>query len=362
MGLLPFDWALVGSIALSRLVVLAAAFVAETLVDRNPALTSGDGAPILRSLTSWDGWWYLGIVRDGYHVAPVVGGYHDYAFLPLWPMLVRLLSWPWPAFSGLVAVILSNVLFVVAIAVLVRLGEIVVGVERSRRAAAFLAISPFAAVFSMAYGESLFLVLSVAAFLAAERDRRALTGILLALAALTRLQGALLVVPIWLIWFMRDGRRVRLGQSWLLVGPGAALVWLGWVAAFAGSIGAYGTAQGAWGRTGVGGAPAGGSIGSALDLNQFVLVATLLIAVSLLLFRRADRIPAPYALVSLLYIGAVIASGILESVGRYVTVAFPNAWTLGSRRGRIFAIAWPAISLVLLGIVSVQYFRGFFVP
>jgi hypothetical protein len=89
---------------------------------RNPALTSGDGAPLLQSLTSWDGWWYLGIVRDGYHAAPIVDGYHDYAFLPLYPMLVRFLSAPWPEYAGLVAVVLSNLLFVVGL-VLVRLGE-----------------------------------------------------------------------------------------------------------------------------------------------------------------------------------------------------------------------------------------------
>ena len=39
------------------------------------------------------------------------------------------------------------------------------------RTAALLAIFPFAAVFSMAYAESLFLVLMLGAFLAAERGR-----------------------------------------------------------------------------------------------------------------------------------------------------------------------------------------------
>ena len=92
---------LVAVVVASRLVVLAAALVAELLVPRNPLLTGGDGAPILQSLTSWDGWWYLGIVRDGYHAAPLDGAYHDYAFLPLYPMLVRLLATPFPGWEGL---------------------------------------------------------------------------------------------------------------------------------------------------------------------------------------------------------------------------------------------------------------------
>ena len=101
-------------VLVSRLLVVLAAVAAEAWSQRNPLLTGGDGAPILRSLTSWDGWWYLGIVRDGYHAAPIAGGYHDYAFLPLFPMLVRLLALPAPGWEGLIAVVAANILFGVA--------------------------------------------------------------------------------------------------------------------------------------------------------------------------------------------------------------------------------------------------------
>ena len=110
---IALDRSLVAAFVVSRLLVLAAAVAAETLIVRNPALTSGDGAPILRSLTSWDGKFLLGIVRDGYHAAAVTGTYHDYAFLPLYPAIVRVLSAPWPAFAGLVAVLVSNVAFLI---------------------------------------------------------------------------------------------------------------------------------------------------------------------------------------------------------------------------------------------------------
>ena len=52
---IALDRSLVAAFVVSRLLVLAAAVAAETLIIRNPSLTSGDGAPILRSLTSWDG-------------------------------------------------------------------------------------------------------------------------------------------------------------------------------------------------------------------------------------------------------------------------------------------------------------------
>ena len=86
---LAIDRPLVTAFVLSRLVVLLAAVAAEYLLARNPLLTSGDAAPLLRSLTSWDGMYYLGIARDGYHAAAVSGADHDYAFAPLYPMLVR---------------------------------------------------------------------------------------------------------------------------------------------------------------------------------------------------------------------------------------------------------------------------------
>ncbi|MFZ5853226.1 MAG: mannosyltransferase family protein [Chloroflexota bacterium] len=356
------DHALVLAIVGSRLAVLLAAVLAETVLTRNPALTSGDGAPILRSLTSWDGWWYLGIVRDGYHAAPLVNGYHDYAFFPLYPLLVRALSFPWPQFAGLVAVVLSNVLFVAALVLLVRLGRVVLGDERASRGAVLLAISPFAAVFSMAYSESLFLVLALAAFLAVERDRRARSGLLLGLAAFTRLQGAVLVLPLWLVLFLRDGRRLRRSQAWLLAGPLAGAVFLGFVAVLTGSAGAYGGAQGAWGRVGAGVSPAGGSIAQAFSPYQAALLVTLLFAVFLLVYLRPDRIPVPYALVPIIYLGLLLSSGLLESVGRHVSSAFPNAWLLAGRRATWFRRGWPVLSMVLLSLVSLQMFRGYFVP
>ena len=117
-------------------------------------------------------------------------------------------------------------------------------------------------------------------FLAAERDRRLLAGILVALAALTRLQGAVLALPIWLLLFLRDGRHLRRSQAWLLLGPLAAIAFLGAVSVLAGGAGAYGAAQAAWGRAGVGGAAPDASLGSLLSLVNVIQLATLLVAVS----------------------------------------------------------------------------------
>jgi hypothetical protein len=360
--------ALIGVVALSRAVVVVAAGLAEGGVARNPALTAGDPAPILRSLTAWDGWWYLGIVRDGYHVQPIAGGYHDYAFLPAWPALIRLFSWPWPAYAGLIAVVLANLLFVLGIVLLARLGETVLRDDRAFRGAALVALLPFSAVFSMAYAESLFLCLAVGALLAAERDRRILAGVLVALAALTRLQGAVLALPVLLVMYLRDGRRLRPSAGWVLLGPLAAVGFVIAVGAFAGGAGAFGAAQAAWGRAGIGAAAADQSLGgslsvaSAAQLINLVQLGTLLIAVFSLVYVRADRIPAPYVLAAVLPLLLVFASGTLESVGRHVTSAFPFSWILAGRRARWFRVGWPVVSAGLLLVASTAMFAGRFVP
>ena len=243
--------------------VLAAA-AAESIVPRNPNLGTVSGGPILTSLTSWDGWWYLGIARNGYHVAPLSGQYHDYAFFPLYPALVRLMSLATPAFDGLIAVVLANALFVVALWLLYQLTTEVLDEERALWSVVLLCVFPFSWVFSMAYGESLFLALSLGSLLAAERGRAGWASVLAALAGLTRLPGLLLIVPLAIILWRRVADRRAL--AWLAVVPVGAAVFVAYVAGLTGSLGAVGAAQTAWGRTGVGTAASGGqSLGASMD-------------------------------------------------------------------------------------------------
>jgi len=358
----PVVAALIGS----RLIVLGAAVLAELLPGRTTILTSGSSAPLLASLTSWDGWYYVGIARDGYHSLPVAGAYHDYAFLPGYPALVALCSLGQSALMALMAVILSNALFVLALALLIRVSEPVVGRDVAVRSAVLLALCPFGAVFSMAYGESLFLALSLGAFLAAQRDRRALTGVLLGLAALTRLQGILLIIPLGLIFLLRD-RRLRVSLTWLALGPAAVAAFIGYVAILSGSLDGYSSAMAAWGRGGASVARSSSdTVASALSgpyVAYFLLLLFVLAAgVFLLGWLRWDRIPLPYALLPVLYLGAAFASGGLESIGRYLMLAFPYAWILAGRRNRLVAWGLPLIGAVSLFVISFASYRGFFVP
>jgi hypothetical protein len=355
------DATIVGAFLISRALVVAAAFTAEQLIIANPLL-EGDGGPILFSLTTWDGQFYLGIIRDWYHVEPVSGLYRDVAFLPLYPLIVRVLATPWPQFAELIAVLVSNVAFLVALGMLARLGDPYIGRRRAAYAASLLAIYPFASAFAMAYTESLFLLLMVGAFLAAERRHRGWTGILLGLACLSRFQGLVLLLPLLLIQLRQDSWRPRPSNAWLALGPlatAAFLVYVGWLT---GSPTGYLDAQLAWGREGFGGASPDETIGAGITPYQGALVLTLCWSVFMLVWVRRDHLRPEYALVPILFIGAELASGSLEAVGRVTMLGFPYIWLLANRRTAFARRWWPAISAGLFTLIAILSFGGFWVP
>lgn len=356
------DAGLIAVFVASRLIILAAALVAEYMIPRNPGLTPGADGPILRSLTSWDGWYYLGIVADGYQADPVAGAYSNVAFPPLYPALVKVLSFPFPAYAGIVAVVVSNVAFLLAMGLLVRLGTPYIGRRRATLAAGLLVIYPFASAFAMAYTESLFLLLMLASFLAVERGHRAWAGIFFALTVLCRLQGLALILPLAILMLRKDGWRPTPSLLWLTLGPLAAVAFLGYIASVTGSPTAFLDAQQAWGREGIGGAEPGETIGSGFSPYQGALLLTLLATVFLLVFVRVDRIPIEYALVPILFIAAELASGSLEAVGRITMAGFPLVWILASRRSISVRRGWPMVSVGLFAIVALLSFGGYWVP
>jgi hypothetical protein len=359
---LRLDAGLVVMFIASRIVVILAAFVAEYLIPRNPSLDPGTDGPLLRSLTSWDGWYYLGIVANGYQADPVAGAYSNIAFPPLYPALVKVLSFPIPAYAGVVAVLVSNIAFLLALGLMVRLGTRYIGRRRAALAAGLLAIYPFASAFAMAYTESLFLLVMLAAFLAAERGHRAWAGIFFALTVACRLQGVALILPLAILMLRQDGWRPKASLLWLALGPLAASLFFAYIAGVTGSSTAFLDAQQAWGRTGIGSAEAGKTIGTDFSPYQGALLMTLLATTFLLVFIRTDRIPLEYALVPVLFIAAELSSGSLEAVGRITMAGFPLFWILANRRSLAMRRGWPMVSAGLFAIVAVLSFGGYWVP
>ncbi len=153
----------------------------------------------------------------------------------------------------------------------------------------------------------------------------------------------------------------RFSQAWLLLGPIAAAGFLAYVANLAGSLDAYSATQAGWGRTGLGTADGDAAMGAALGPIQIVLLLTLCASVFLLVYARVDNLRPEYALVPILLLGTTFASGNLESVGRYATVAFPLFWLMAAR-GPAWRWLWPVSSAGMLAAFALLSFGGYWVP
>ena len=142
----------------------------------------------------WDGFWFLHIAGTGYHAEAVVKtaygiGYHDFAFFPAWPAVIRVLTLNGLLPFDAMAAIGANVLFVLASIPVYRVLERVGGAAYARLGLVLFAFSPAAYVFSLDYSEPLFILFAALFFLASSPAR---SGVAAALAMFTRLAGVAL--------------------------------------------------------------------------------------------------------------------------------------------------------------------------
>jgi hypothetical protein len=165
----------------------------------------------------FDSNWYLGIVEHGYTEQSA-------AFFPLYPALVYVVGWA--IGSNLVAgVLISLAAAAVGAWALAEIARSVVGDAVGRDSVLLLALYPTAFVFTSVYSEGLFLAFATTSFLAAQRGRPWLAGLLAALAVGTRVAGlALLPALVALVWPRTRAQIPRLAPVVLLPLMGLAAV------------------------------------------------------------------------------------------------------------------------------------------
>ncbi len=156
------------------------------------------GDTLVAPFARWDSRWYLDIAHSGYIQFPPGRA----AFFPLYPLLIATggAIFGSPLICGIV---ISCVCAFFAFAFLHRLTEIELGADAARHTVWILAFSPMAYYLSAIYSESLFLMLSVGAVLAARTGRWGWAATAGVLAAATRNAGILLMLPLVLLWWQR---------------------------------------------------------------------------------------------------------------------------------------------------------------
>ena len=166
-----------------------------------PSLTHDLGA-VTDVWARWDSVWFLGIAEHGYARAGAA------AFYPLYPTAVGGLGRVLAGHYVLAGIVVSLAAALGAFLLLYRVAEERLGADGGRRAVLYLALFPFALFLQAVYSESLYLLLTLAAFVLAERRRFLAAGAVTGLALLTRPTALALLPPLVLLaWAERDRLR-----------------------------------------------------------------------------------------------------------------------------------------------------------
>ncbi len=200
---------------LSRFCVLAGAAVvaAELRVDANladeqglpfadPHGTTNAGSairPMLDVLTSWDGLWYMDIVRNGYprSIPPDVTYFVDEAraaFFPLFPLAGRAFDRVLPGGDSFAVLVMNTILGLIAVVLFALIADHLYGERVARTTATLAALFPGSFVLSFAYSEALMLALAAGCLLMLLYQEWTAAGVLAALATATRPNGVALIV------------------------------------------------------------------------------------------------------------------------------------------------------------------------
>ena len=159
--------------------------------------TSDPAGWVLDRLIVWDSTYFVGIAQHGYNSSGT--SCCDQAFFPGYPLAIRALT---PLFgeARIAALAIPLVAGAVAAMLLWRITVDEFGTAAGRHAVALLAVAPYGMFLSLAYSESLFLALALAAWHSAQHQRWWWAGAAASGAALVRVNGVFIAVALTVMW------------------------------------------------------------------------------------------------------------------------------------------------------------------
>ncbi len=360
--------------ATTRLALLLVGFLGHEFVRGPSNKKAGDvSSKVWISIWNhWDSWWYLSIVHNGYSYKP--DSFTTTAFWPLYPWLIKAASLLTGAATNeswaLLGIVLSNLLLLVGLGYLAALVRLDFDPATAGRTVLYLLVFPTSLFLSAVYPESLFLLLSAAAFYYARRQSWWLTGVLAGLATLSRPLGVLLVVPLGVEYLLQRGVRPRalLRPALLAFGlaPAAFLGWAYYLYLLSGNPFLVHDAHAAWRQhlsNPISTLWANLQHAPMLRGPQHPLLDLLFVLLLLVLAAAAWRLTRPsYALFASLFLLMVISRGSLVSVIRYALELFPLFLVLAlAGRNVVFHQLYVAVGLALASLFMVMFALGYWV-
>ncbi len=330
--------------------------------------------PMLDVLTSWDGVWYLRLVRLGYpHRVLPNADYDRYdaraAFFPAYPMLIKGVDRVLPGGADVASVFINLLLGIVVVYIAGLIARHLFGVNIGERTMVLMSLFPGSFVLSFAYAEALLLVFAGACLLFLLQRQWVLAGVAAALGTATRPNGLALVAACAVAAFfaIRERREWR-SLSAPLLAPLGFIAFQLWLDARTGERGVWFRVQReAWGEgTSYGATAISNSIKALSDPltspTKTITAVSLITMVYLLWFLYKQRLPAIFNA----YIAVVLLLMLLPKTvtarPRFLFTAFPllivsAVWFERNRREW-----WPyivgACSAGLVGLTALYGVRG----
>jgi Gpi18-like mannosyltransferase len=318
----------IGLFVISRAGVYGAGYLSSLAIEKGQWFSYEMPTHFLSLFFKWDSFWYQEVVQLGYYFSPDKAS--NIAFFPLYPMVVKLSSFfiGSPRTNGF---LLSNVFALLAVIYLVKLVRLEYRDEKiAARSALYLLIFPGSLFLSYFYAESLFLFLTIAAFYCSRRKRWVAASLFGSLAALTRVMGVLVVIPL-LTEYLRprvESGKLRLNSikpeafSFLLV-PLGLLSFMGYCLVRFGHPLVFLRAHGAWQAVASSPLETLASISLLPPPYRLIYVAFIVFAVVMFFIFYFKRLRPSYIVYAGLLLLTLLSAGILESVPRQLSVVFP---------------------------------------
>ncbi len=166
-----------------------------------------------------DSQWYMQIVDYGYNVVAPSGFPHALTpFFPLFPLLVKIMTFVTGSTPFLSGPLVSNACFFGALCLFYQMLESRFDTSTARLGCLLLAVSPYNIYFMAGYTESLYLLLMLGFWMAAQRRHWLWMGIMGGLMSATHPNGVLIgVFALWFIWEDAQQNKGPWRQYWPIV-------------------------------------------------------------------------------------------------------------------------------------------------
>lgn len=308
-----------------------------------------------KSLANWDGGHYLGIAKS-YNQS------FQYAFFPLYPLLINLVSKVTGGFLT-AGVLISFISGLIAVNLLYQLVILELDKQHAHKAVLALLFFPMSFYLLTVYTESLFLLFAVATFFFVRKKRLLFATITAALASATRLAGLGVVLGLFInIYFTYGINR----KNWYVIfAPLGFILYSYYLYQHTGDPFYFITAEKYWHRETV--VP-----GSALFNNLQQVVSPGFISQNFrafldfifavigigLVLRAGRKLSIDYTIFSIFSLIMPLFSPTLLAVPRYLLTIFPIFIVISQVKNQYLIFAYQVFSLLLLAGFAILFITG----